>query len=94
MKHFLSGLVLLCMFQLPLLAAETAVIEPDTAMNLTQRSDAVKKQVIELNRDLFLLEEDLLHPASTRLAVYISMDYGSFFKLEGVKLKTEELFCA
>ncbi len=57
--------------------------------SLTLRSDNLKKQIIELNRDLFLLEEDLLHPASTRVAVYVSMDYGSFFRLEGVKLKLD-----
>jgi len=57
--------------------------------NLTQRTNDIKSQVIELNRDLFLLEEDLLHPASTRVALYLSFDYGSLFSLESVKLKLD-----
>jgi len=56
---------------------------------LTQRTNNIKAQVIELNRDLFLLEEDLLHPASTRVAVYVSMDFGRFFELESVKIKLD-----
>jgi len=56
---------------------------------IANKTEDIKKQVIELNRDLFLLEEDLLHPASTRLSVYISMDYGSFFSLESVRLQLD-----
>ena len=41
---------------------------------------------MELNRDLMLLEEDLLFPASTQLAVYVSLDVGHYFALDSVKL--------
>ena len=59
------------------------------ASELAKRTEDVKKQVIQLNRDLFLLEEDLLHPASTRLSIYVSMDYGSFFSIDSVKLQLD-----
>ncbi|MCP4271427.1 MAG: AraC family transcriptional regulator [Gammaproteobacteria bacterium] len=57
--------------------------------NLSQQTNDIKAQVIELNKDLFLLEEDLLHPVSTRLALYVSMDFGRLFNLESVKVKLD-----
>jgi hypothetical protein len=56
---------------------------------LAQDAEALRKQIVELNRELFLLEEDLLHPASTRTSFYLSLDQGSLFTLEGVKIKLD-----
>lgn len=50
----------------------------------------LKKQVIQLNRDLFVLEEELLFPANTQVAVYLSMDVGTFFQLDSVEIKIDE----
>jgi hypothetical protein len=36
-----------------------------------------------------VLEEELLFPANTQLAVYISMDVGEFFALDSVTLKID-----
>ncbi|MDH3948892.1 MAG: hypothetical protein OEU74_08015, partial [Gammaproteobacteria bacterium] len=47
----------------------------------------LKKSVIALNKDLRVLEEDLLFPANTQLNVFVSLDVGEFFTLESVKLK-------
>jgi hypothetical protein len=47
----------------------------------------LKRQVIALNRDLFVLEEDLLFPSSTQLVVYLSMDVGTYLDLDSVELK-------
>ena len=49
----------------------------------------LKKSVIALNRDLRVLEEDLLFPANTQLNVFVSLDVGEFFTLESVKLKLD-----
>jgi hypothetical protein len=38
---------------------------------------------------LFILEEDLLFPSSTQVAVYLSMDVGEYFKLDSVELKID-----
>ncbi|MCD8521583.1 MAG: hypothetical protein LRY66_11910 [Saccharospirillaceae bacterium] len=40
----------------------------------------VKRSVLELNKDLYELEEDLLSPATTRAAFYFSLSYGEFFE--------------
>ena len=52
--------------------------------------ESLKKEVLSVNRDLFILEEDLLFPASTQVAVYLSVDIGHFFALDNVKLKIDD----
>jgi hypothetical protein len=77
-----------------LLAAPLAALpsEGDTANLKTVDQDvqALKKQLIELNRDLFKLEEELLYPASTQVAVFLSVDVGTFFALDSVTLKVDD----
>lgn len=48
--------------------------------------ESLKESVLTLNRDLLILEEELLYPASTQVAVYVSMDLGTFFNLDSIKL--------
>ncbi len=50
---------------------------------------ALKKEVLDLNRDLFLLEEALLFPGNTQFAVFLSLDVGAFFQLDSVELKVD-----
>jgi hypothetical protein len=50
----------------------------------------LKKEVVDLNKDLFVLEEELLYPASTQVAVFVSMDVGDFFGLDSVTLKIDD----
>lgn len=52
--------------------------------------EELKKKVIRLNRDLFILEEDLLFPANTQFAVFLSLDTGEFMQLDTVKLKIND----
>ncbi len=77
-----------------LLAAPLAAMpsEGDTANLKTVDQDvqALKKQLIDLNRDLFKLEEELLYPASTQVAVFLSVDVGTFFALDSVTLKVDD----
>ncbi len=56
---------------------------------LDQDVQALKKEVLDLNRDLFLLEEELLFPANSQVAFFISMDVGEYFKLDSVSLKID-----
>lgn len=47
----------------------------------------LKKEVLALNRELFLLEEELLFPANSQVAMFVSMDIGDFFALDSVQVK-------
>jgi hypothetical protein len=57
---------------------------------LDQEVQGLKKEVVDLNRDLFVLEEELLFPANTQVAVFLSMDVGDFFSLDSVQLKIDQ----
>ncbi len=49
----------------------------------------LKKDVVDLNKELFVLEEELLFPANTQVAVFVSMDIGEFFALDSLTLKID-----
>jgi hypothetical protein len=66
-------------------AAESS---PDTR-GLDQEIQELKKDVVDLNKDLFILEEELLFPANTQVAVFLSVDVGQFFGLDSVQLKID-----
>jgi hypothetical protein len=71
-------------------AAGTATDSPPSDFKtLDQEVQGMKKDVIDLNKDLFVLQEELLFPANTQVAVYVSMDVGAFFALDSVTLKID-----
>ena len=78
-------------------AATAAALQADAAAaqsrdkfrSLDQDVQALKKEVLDLNRDLFLLEEELLFPANSQVAFFISMDVGEYFALDSVNLKID-----
>ncbi|MBK8188343.1 MAG: AraC family transcriptional regulator [Cellvibrio sp.] len=55
----------------------------------TADTEALKESVLTLNRDLLILEEELLYPASSQVAIYLSMDLGTFFALDAVKVEID-----
>ena len=57
---------------------------------LANSIEALKKEVLSLNRDLFILEEDLLFPANTQFSVFISVNAGTLFSLDSVQLKIDD----
>ncbi len=57
---------------------------------LEDRVQDVKGDVIKLNRDLLVLEEELLFPANTQVALFVSMDVGKLFELESVQVKLDD----
>jgi hypothetical protein len=62
---------------------------PDTR-GLDEEIQNLKKDVVDLNKDLFVLEEELLFPANTQVAVFVSMDVGEFFAIDNVTLKIDQ----
>jgi hypothetical protein len=69
--------------------ASAPVASSDTTQGLDEKVQDLKKQVVDLNRDLFVLEEELLFPANTQTAIFVSMDVGEFFALDSVVLKID-----
>jgi hypothetical protein len=60
------------------------------AATLDGRIQDVKGDVIRLNRDLLVLEEELLFPANTQVALFVSMDVGKLFELDSVQIKLDD----
>jgi hypothetical protein len=60
--------------------------EQDQFRTLDEDIQDLKVSVMDLNRDLFLLEEELLFPANTQVAIFVSMDVGEFFDLDSVQI--------
>lgn len=70
--------------------AGEAPAESGAAQSLDEQVQSIKQDVLALNRDLFVLEEELLYPASTQVAVFVSLDVGEFFTLDSVQLKVDD----
>lgn len=66
-----------------------SVAQENSEASVSDTVQSLKQRVIELNRDLFILEEELLFPANTQVAVFLSMDVGEFFQLDAVNLKID-----
>ena len=70
--------------------ASAAASEPAPGGSLDDRVQQTKADVIRLNRDLLVLEEELLFPANTQVAVFVSMDVGLMFDLDSVQIKLDD----
>lgn len=64
--------------------------ESPSSSELSKELQQLKSHVLQLNRELFILEEDLLFPASTQVAIFVSVDIGRFFTLDSVEVKINE----
>lgn len=82
--------VVVALLAVPVWAAEQATTQAEAFSVLDRKVQALKKEVMELNRDLFVLEEELLFPASTQVAVFLSMDVGQLFELDSVQVKLND----
>ncbi len=58
--------------------------------SLDSEIEALKKEVLSLNRDLFILEEDLLFPSNTQFSIFLSMDSGALFSLDSIQIKIDD----
>jgi hypothetical protein len=67
-------------------ASPIATAAPLPAASMDQEVQKLKDEVLDLNRELFSLEEELLFPSNTQVAVFVSMDVGDFFGLDSVQL--------
>ena len=61
----------------------------ETRQSIDAEIQQVKKEAIDLNRELAKLEEELLFPANTQVAVILSMDVSSYFESDSVQLRLD-----
>jgi|TARA_B110000211_G_scaffold70955_1_gene82165 hypothetical protein len=77
MKHLLICVLLVS----GTVFAEDAAIREDVR--------TVKESVLELNRDLYELERELLSPATTRAAFHVTLNHGEFFEPLSIELSVD-----
>lgn len=75
--------------EVPVTAPAPAPV-PETAQALDTQVQELKQDVLDLNRDLFMLEEELLFPANTQVAVFLSMDVSNYFEIDSVQLRLDD----
>lgn len=80
-----SRLLLLVLLTVQLCHAQ----DESTQDSFDQQLQALKKEALALNRDLFILKEELQFPANTQVAVFLSMDAGNLFALDSVNVKID-----
>ena len=91
MHALIRTLALAGAFALFGLAASAQDAKPAApSAGLDSRVQDLKSDVIKLNRDLLVLEEELLFPASTQVALFVSMDVGKLFELDSVQIKLDD----
>lgn len=74
-----------------LLLGRAGILSADEEFrSLDEKAQSLKERVLQLNKDLFVLEEELLFPATTQVAVFLSMDVGQLFQLDSVQLKIDD----
>lgn len=69
-------------------------LEDPIAEEIGNSVEDLKKASLQLNRDLLVLEEELLFPSNTQLTVFLSIDTGEFFQLDSVKLTINDTLVA
>ncbi len=93
------GKITVFFFALLIVSASFAAAQEDPGLDdefrsLDDRVQDLKKEVLEINRDLYILEEELLFPSNTQIAVFVSVDVGEFFDLDSVQLKLDDKIVA
>lgn len=92
-----SGLFFLLVMFITTGFAEEEIKEeqpPATASALDGEVQTLKQDVLDLNKELFILEEELLFPSNTQVAIFVSMDVGDFFNLDSVQVKLNDKMVA
>jgi hypothetical protein len=80
-----GSIVSTLLFSLILSMAQLAHASEDFRA-LDEETQSLKNSVLNLNRELSLLEEEMLYPGNSQVAIFVSMDVGEFFNLDSVEL--------
>ncbi len=88
MKKYFFAILMLLPISWPVVSFSQSDESEDQTLDTS--IETLKKQVLSLNRDLFILEEDLLFPANTQFSVFLSLNAGNLFVLDSVQLRIDD----
>jgi len=89
-RQAIAVLLTIMMIGGPVYAQEAPAAVTSDSGALDSQVQELKQDVLNLNRELFVLEEELLFPANTQVVVFLSMDVGKYFELDAVELKLDD----
>lgn len=91
-KHWMqrAAIAALLLWGGTLAAQESGPVDTSDPRSLDAQIQDLKGEVLRLNRELFVLEEELLFPSNTQISVFLSLDVGEYFKLDSVQLKIDD----
>ena len=81
-----TSLMLLCVL-LPFAVSSAQDISGDDMKSLDGQVQEIKSDVLSIASDLGNLEERLLYPSNTQVAVFVAVDDGQDFRLDAVKIE-------
>ncbi len=94
MTHKRSNILILLIFCLTCAGFNSAMAAEQRKNKklsaIENQVQALKKEILDLNRDLFILEEELLFPANTQFTVFLSVDKGNLFNLDSVQIRLND----
>jgi hypothetical protein len=64
-------------------------ISPASMKGLDEQVQEIKSDVLSIAAELSLLEERLLYPSNTQVAVFVSLAEGEAFRLDSVKVEID-----
>jgi hypothetical protein len=80
-------LLLLAVLLLSLVMAEAQQVSKEQIKGLDEQVQEIKSDVLGIAAELDQLEEKLLYPSSTQVAVFVSMPAGETFRLDSVEIQ-------
>src|SRR5690349_24933991 len=69
--------------------AADAPTESSELQGIDDQVQTLKKEVIQINHELSLLEEKLLFPSTTQISVFVSLDAPQEFRLDSAELSID-----
>jgi hypothetical protein len=80
-------ILLLAVLLLSLVMAEAQQVSKEQIKGLDEQVQEIKSDVLGIAAELDQLEEKLLYPSSTQVAVFVSMPAGETFRLDSVEIQ-------
>jgi len=90
MSRLIRTLMLILLVSGPTAASNAQELSGDDMRSLDGQVQEIKSDVLNIASELSILEERLLYPSSTQLAVFVSIDPAEKFRLDAVQLEIND----
>ncbi len=86
---FLRGFVLFLSLLLLSFSVSAEQISPDEIKSLDEQVQDIKTDVLSIGAQMLQLEEKLLYPSTTQVAVFVSLDKSAQFSLDSMEIQVD-----